>query len=340
MKRFAEFIVLVFFLPALVVSAQVATEYAGEGEVDYKQVAEDIEVMAKIIDKTLEKSFPDEYKSYGGLLSPFRAPGGERGCQGFYLNNYGAIFMTNISLPLAELEVSEEEPTPDDLWTQTKYELKGVKGGGKGFSIFGKGEGTEYDPEKVEQLKEELLKLIGTYAANIRHLGAQENIVIAVRGPGRIHKIIVPEVSLSMSDSGVHTTVAKVKSTGGKAPALGVYDDSTGDKALALGVYDNSTGDKALALKDKKLASEDEKLEEVNIVSIPSAPVPVPQVRTVVKVNGDSKKTDHLFIGMPDDGSGTRTTLIIKVDKKSIMEYKAGELSLESFAERADITQY
>ena len=152
------------------------TEYGSKTDIDYTQVAEDTEIMAKIIDKALQAKFPDEYKS----ASMFRE---FQGCQGIYLRNHGAIFMANIGFPVAEHENSEKEAATDDLWKQTKSELKGANiDGAYSISFPDKDTGGGYDSEKVEKLKKELLKLIGEYASNIRNLGSRENVVIAVRG--------------------------------------------------------------------------------------------------------------------------------------------------------------
>ena len=169
MRRYTKPTILILCLTALVAAA------ATDTNIDYMQVAEDIDIMARIIEKTLEGRFPDEYRA-SSLLREFR------GCQGIYLKDYGVVFMTSISFPVAEqAEAPQEKTTPDDLWQQTKYELKGV-----GVpSVTHVNIGGNYDSEKVEQLKEELVRLIGTYAPNIRQLSSQENIVIAVRGkPG------------------------------------------------------------------------------------------------------------------------------------------------------------
>jgi hypothetical protein len=134
--------------------------------------------MARIIDKTLETEFPDEYKAASLFI-------GFRGCQGIYLKDYGAVFMTSVGFPVAyQTDAPQEEATPDDLWQQTKYELKGVPSRMTGISVANLHSGENYDSQKSEQLKEVLVRLIGTYAPNIRQLGSQENVVVAVRGTG------------------------------------------------------------------------------------------------------------------------------------------------------------
>jgi hypothetical protein len=169
MRRYIKPTILILCLTALVAVA------ATETNIDYMQVAEDTDIMARIIDKTLEREFPDEYK-VSSLLSGFN------GCQGIYLKDYGIVFMTSIGFPVAEqMEEPQEKATPDDLWQQTKYELKGLRVPGITHADIG----GNYDSQRVERLKEELLNLIGTYVPNIRQLSSQENVVIAVRGkPG------------------------------------------------------------------------------------------------------------------------------------------------------------
>jgi hypothetical protein len=89
--------------------------------------------------------------------------------------------MTNINFPVAEREVEEqEEPPTDDLWQQTKSELgRTPRTGTVVYTTPGTG---EYEAKRVGMLKEELLRLIGEYGANIRQLGERDSVVIVVRG--------------------------------------------------------------------------------------------------------------------------------------------------------------
>ncbi len=152
--------------------------------IDYAQIAEDMEIMSRVIGKTLEQEFPKDFKMRLVIHSESSYERTKiRGCQGIYLKGYGAVFMISARFPLAEQKPPEPEAkaAPDDLWQETKNELRGmpnrriIDAGGRKYE-------SRYESEIVERLKRELLKLIGTYAPNIRQLGSQENVVIAVRG--------------------------------------------------------------------------------------------------------------------------------------------------------------
>jgi hypothetical protein len=166
---------------AIVGTEPSSVDYAAIGNsdkaADYNQLAEDIEVMARIIEKGLEGEFPEAYKKSGIFK-------GIRGCQGFYLKDYGVVFITSISFPVAELKEPKAEKTPDDLWEQTKREIKGISKSGEFKVSAAHINMTEegYSAEKVDRLKRKLLETIGDYALNIRNLKSHENIIIAVRG--------------------------------------------------------------------------------------------------------------------------------------------------------------
>jgi len=182
MRRFIIPIVMTLCLAAS------ATGATMELDSDYTQMIEDVDIMARIIDKTLAAEFPDEYRGFraGNIFgSDFD------GCQGIYLRGFGAGFMTRIDFPVAERKVTQEEIAEDDLWQRTKYELKGGQKDRVYVDVFAKrGAGEGYDPKKVEQLKEELLKLIGTYAANMSKLGSEEHVAVVVFGARTSSKLL------------------------------------------------------------------------------------------------------------------------------------------------------
>lgn len=268
MRRYIKPTILILCLTALVAVA------ATETNINYTQVAEDINIMARIIDKTLAEEFPNEYRA-SSLFN------GHRGCQGIYLKNYGAIFMTSVGFPVAEqTEEEHKESTPDDLWQQTKYELKGGQTPGISFANISGNNNTE----TVEQLKEELLRLIGMYAPNIRQLSSQENVVVAVRGTQGFR--------VSFTDGNVTGRKRRLRFMGNYEEAVSTY-----------------------------------KKTEATVVS-PTVPrVPTTRVMTAINVSNKGTRSDT-------------TTLIVKVNKKSITEYKDGNIDFASFMEQAEITQY
>lgn len=145
------------------VSADITPEYA--------QVIEDLSIMSAIIDKALSKAFPGEYKEKQFFLID-----GIKKCQGFYLKDYGVLFIAEIGFPVSALSSDKEEKRvkSDDLWEITKRELSGLP-----MEID---KGQSYDQGKVDRLKDELLKVISDYSGNIRHLGPNSTITIIMIG--------------------------------------------------------------------------------------------------------------------------------------------------------------
>lgn len=245
--------------------------------------------------------------------------------------------MTSISFPVAEQEPAKGKATPDDLWQRTKYEFRGVSSTG-GSYLGWSSSGGDYDSEKVQQFKEELLRLIGAYAPNIRHLDAQENVVIAVRGtPGPTQ--ISTQVKTPIPEPEIERLKEEVERLKQEAEKL------KGEKKEA-----------------EKLEKEVEKLQG----KLQSVPQPRPQpgsamvidkVGPVVAVYGEkggvsygsstgvpvvavSKDGHKHVLAISDNSARSRTTLIIKASRQSIMSYKDGGLDFDAFMKQAEITQY
>lgn len=355
MKRFIKPAILVLCLVALTASvvaqksadstnsglplggylqAQDQNPYTGDSlmssagtPVDYIQVAEDIEIMSRIIDKSLEEKFSDNYKA-SSMFREFQ------GCQGIYLKGYGAIFVTSIGFPVAEIEVPEQKDAPDELWIRMKSELRGESTSGSGaYGISYKDAAEKYDAEKVKQLKEELLKLVGTYAPNIRNLGSGENVVVAVRGSSSFGKIIRSIVYDTRSDAMI---VEKSLSVFGSA------EPGSPEKTLEI--------TKPPSMSEPVVAPPEEAPEAVT----PSTVAPSKSVPQLVQGAAARRRSDVVaatVVGKKPDGksytmvlsdgiSKGRTNLIIKVGKGDIIAYKDGKLDHNAFMKKAEIIQY
>jgi hypothetical protein len=161
MKVFIQILALLFCLTMFsgIALAQTNTNFT--------QTVEDTDVMAAVIDKTMEKAFSGEYREIGGFF--------DTGCQWVFLKNYGVLFMMNVGFSVTKPpeEKQTQETKPDDLWEQTRREI--MEQGRTIGSEYGSTRNIKivdsYDQTKVERLKNELLKLIGDYANNIRNLG-------------------------------------------------------------------------------------------------------------------------------------------------------------------------
>ncbi len=313
-----------------------------ETAVDYIQVAEDIEIMAKIIDKSLGAKFSNEYKT----ASMFRE---SRGCQGIYLKGYGAVFMTNIGFPVSERDAPEPKAVSDDLWQRTRDELKGVRViNSYGISFYDKNTGGSYDAGKVQKLKKELLQLVGTYAANIRHLGSQENVVVAVRGwSGSVKRVqtVVYDKKNDVRVVQLNTNDLYVK------PGSAIF----AKPAIPVESAPAESKDESESAKQPTEPTEPSSL--LGVAATPAEPEVLnalpgeySDLMGAIAAPRVSSRTVTAFVTKPDgsrytmlmsDGKdSSRTTLIIRVSKGSIMSYKDGKLDLEELMKESEIVQY
>jgi len=305
---------------------------------DMLKLAEDLEIMSRIIDKALSGSFPDHYK----VARTFTSIGSHQGCQGIYLKGYGAVFMTSIGFPVSERKTAEGKAAPDDLWQQTRYEISGAPGGGTSgaMHVIGLSDSAKYEPEKVEQLKEELLKLIGTYAHNIRQLGANENIVVAVRGTtGYAHTV---------SLSGMMNYY--VASTGEAHKLVTVSTPGAPKAEVWVRHYEGKPEAKSELEKPELEKPELEKPELEKPEAPPKAPrtesppITIPTTSTVTAPSTGMAvpKPSVPVIGTvpAEPGVGGRTTLIIRVRQSDAEDYKRGSFDLDELGDRTELIQY
>lgn len=148
---------------------------------------EDMTVMCRIFDKRLEQSNLVSGRFTTGsniiLPMPFSWDSGFTGAM--YIQGYGALFLTKVDFllsppPEAPEEKETEEEDIDPLWTETKQGLYAPEEVGRGRSTGERPE-EKYDAEKVEELKETLIKSL-KHAANIRNLKPDESVILTVTG--------------------------------------------------------------------------------------------------------------------------------------------------------------
>ncbi|MBI3416765.1 MAG: hypothetical protein HY043_15860 [Verrucomicrobia bacterium] len=158
------------------------------------ETQEDLSVMARILRKAAERiGGRDKHENAAMGIAISSLHGGQR-AESFYLEGYGAMFTLNVRYPLVPppaVEETKAETTPDTTWEKTKRELYGPRGpvvaGGK-VDMFltdkfgGDGPAMTYEAERVDSLKQGLLKALKN-GANLRHVKADEQVVVAVVGP-------------------------------------------------------------------------------------------------------------------------------------------------------------
>ena len=147
-------------------------------------IRQDLCVMSHILDKKLSRR---EYNYIEGVFVDFGDffSRGEQGTEVIYLQGYGALFLMSVNIPLspaakAEQEQGEQaEEAVDSEWQQAQEELSGkIQHPGPTAAR------QEYDPERLEELKKELVKTL-KHAANIRNLKQDEWIIVTVSGGGQ-----------------------------------------------------------------------------------------------------------------------------------------------------------
>ena len=141
-------------------------------KIDYDQMVEDIEIMCRIIGKNMKELFPKEYHRPGIL--------GRRGCQGFYLKNYGVIFTLEVEFPVTQKEIpgAPKKKPKADLWQELEREVRHLPHPVDTPPV--QTQNKKYDSEKVDTLKKRLVYLIGEYSQRIDQLAPDEKISIVV----------------------------------------------------------------------------------------------------------------------------------------------------------------
>jgi len=261
---------------------------------EYTQTVEDTDVMAAVIDKTMENTFSGEYRELGGFF--------DTGCQGVFLKNYGVLFMMNISFSVTKPpeEKQTQETKPDDLWEQTRREIT-EQGRFTGSRYNSSGYGStwavkppdSYDPAKVERLKNVLLKQIGDYGNNIRNLGTDDYLTIVIRGRKNAESLAIygifdtPKTGVNIGTS--YPTVPKIATsivttpieptqpvavTGlvniAPPPAVLPLPASSSDELSEAESYDNTSESVSSSFSeqeageiDQKLAEEEQKMKQM-----------------------------------------------------------------------------
>jgi hypothetical protein len=143
-----------------------------ERKIDYVQMVEDIEIMCRIIDKNMKELFPKASHRTGIL--------GRRGCQGFYLKNYGVIFTLEVQFPVTqkEIAVAPKKKQNADLWQELEREVRHLPHQEDAPPV--RQQGKKYDSKKIDKLKERLTYIIGEYSQRIDQLAPNEKISIVV----------------------------------------------------------------------------------------------------------------------------------------------------------------
>ena len=167
MKFYMPFIIVVFGI------GLITSTVSAQDQIDYTEMVEDLKVMCRIVDETMDETFENDYVK-GGF---FR----RGGCQHLYLKGYGPMFLLDVRFPVAEKEmkiVKTEKKT--NLWEKHEREVRHQGQLEEAVWVVGKNE--SYSKEKVDKLKEQLAYLVGEYGSHIGQLALDDTISFVVFG--------------------------------------------------------------------------------------------------------------------------------------------------------------
>ena len=156
-----------------------ATEIKTE---DHLAIERDMHVMSLIFDRALRKP-----QMIGGVFTVLEDFFGRDShlTEAIYLDGYGALFFMEVNFALLGPSKSQEEKEPkeaeehiDQIWKRAEQELYSPQA----LNINRRtGSAREYDPEKVENLKNTLITVL-KHAANIQALKSDELVILTIFG--------------------------------------------------------------------------------------------------------------------------------------------------------------
>jgi hypothetical protein len=150
---------------------------------------EDLNIMARILDKSVERGAQDEDRKAMGIRL-WALGGGSRGPRNLYIDGYGAVFTVNVNMPLLapleKPEAEEKKESTSSSWDEARNELYGRDNRGHGDFKRPRSERKNippFDAERVEALKKDLAEALKN-ATHIRGLKENEYVTVVVQGPG------------------------------------------------------------------------------------------------------------------------------------------------------------
>ena len=328
----------------------VASTASAQDEINYTEMVEDLKVMCRIIDETMDETFEDDYVK-GGFF--------RRGsCQHLYLKGYGPVFLLDVRFPVTEKEMKvamKEKKT--DLWEKYEREVRYQHRPEGGMWVVGNDK--SYSKEKVDKLKEQIAYLVGEYGSRIGQLVFDDTISFVVFGHSDytvdletdfldfewhvVGDAPVQTVKVLGADAMSHAretleTVEELRETiTEKEKILKEAKETIEEiKELKEKIASQDSGDdaaKVIIQKDKTIIIEEEKDEEIEDLEpkkgrrlhlrIPTTIIPPPPAPISVP---------HRFRSKP------ATTLILTF-KRSQLEDKKGA-DWEALLEAAEVVEY
>ena len=150
-------------------------------------ITADMSIMSRIFDKKLSQArltTGGSWPTIGFESTLFRRSRSSGAIEAIYLEGYGALFLMKVNVllsppPETQEEKKTEEEDTDPLWTETIQEMYAPPEVNRRRRTDRPEE--KYDAEKVEDLKETLIKTL-KHAANIRNLKPDESVILTIIG--------------------------------------------------------------------------------------------------------------------------------------------------------------
>jgi len=218
----------------------------GEND-DVSALEEDLAVMGKIIDRSLERAFGKETPDVR-MGIPMVLSSGGRSVRAMYTEGFGALFTLKVNFPLMAPRVATDTKpeSGESDWDRAKEELYN-QAEDNWISEEGALPAIEYDPARVEALKRDLLISLKN-ASNIRGLKPNEFLTVTAFG--------TPSLAQSHSSKWVNGTGAGIGSNNREGSSAGVRGrlSSDGHRGTVLAIRVKKADIDAFAKASGKLA--------------------------------------------------------------------------------------
>jgi len=211
------------------------------------EVHEDLAVMAKLVDDAISSDRRDRsldyYRAMGIVVDPL--PCGSASAN-LYIEGYGAIVQTSVQFPLAPPKQEETakpgEKPKSSAWESARRELFGGIDDDTAEAIFLPEHREEYSAERVEAMKQNILKALA-HASNFRGLKSDESVTVVVRRrvPGSQFLLLKDSyVSVKPADSpedAKATMTIRITKSDADALAAGKMDEDEFRKRASVAIY-------------------------------------------------------------------------------------------------------
>lgn len=143
---------------------------------------EDLAIMRRILEKNLKDNLEPQSVEPMGISMLVH---GDRSVRNAYIEDYGALFVLSVNVPLVAEEKSEKKERAggqeDSTWEETKREIQGKH---RPFAPGWKEprpKRRQFDPAELEHLQQVLIESLRN-ASNIRQLKPADSVTLVVNG--------------------------------------------------------------------------------------------------------------------------------------------------------------